>query len=711
MKNREAASMTNPPDAWVEDARNLDNAEQLLHSAHGILLETPAIADFLRNETNKRIVVAPKGYGKTFLLKSKRILLQRNSENLSCLPENQLVDATISDSPSLSRADMQRFVDYTFWCQVWSAALMLSVVKSSAKYYPFDPDDFRSDVIRQVLLSSYPVSPFDALKRLINSDREFQQARRSHDLTALMSYYRQVRRPVAVFVDTIDEYFEGYVDRDDQSDADGSYLHRNKDSRIWIVGQLGICRAIRELLGVNPHVKIFVSIRKEAFNSLDYYDRNAVNISSLVVQLHYSADELSRIFDNNISAMQRDELVQPREATPIVRFIGTSNAMIVNPITKKSEVCFDFMLRHSLYRPRDLMLIGGKIAQIPAAERTQERIRAAVDQAAGEIVWHYLAEMRGLTDIPDRLLFGLIPSNVLDRSALKRTAEEYAARLKAKAFDAPDAHPFCALYRLGLLGVVRRNREQRDIQIFRRPHDIEPYGSNVTLPAERHYLIHPALDDIIAQASSDYIRAFHTRNVIGHGDRWREGKIFKCAAKGDLSRYSRVLNDPVVGEHFTRYLGSEFEKCKNEVEYAALESGDSVVLVDDSADRVLSAARSLQRAVRRFQVPQDFRFGAAVGPIAFSMTDKNGLNVRVPSAGIVIRAAARIEPHAAPGTMLCSEEFFSELDERNRPLFTPLAQTSLRGEGLLLGDDGVVVIRKNDEEEPIETRLFHAPLG
>ena len=182
--------MASLPD-WVEDARNLDNAEQLLHSAHGILLETPAIADFLRNETNKRIVVAPKGYGKTFLLKSKRILLQRISENLSCLPDNQLVDATISDSPSPSQADVQRFVDYAFWCQVWSAALMVSVVKSSAKFHPLDPSDFRSPVMRQLLLSSYPVSPFDALKRLINSDREFQQARRSHDLTTLMSYYRQ----------------------------------------------------------------------------------------------------------------------------------------------------------------------------------------------------------------------------------------------------------------------------------------------------------------------------------------------------------------------------------------------------------------------------------------------------------------------------------------------------------------------------------------
>src|SRR4051794_37157695 len=32
-----AASMANLPGAWVEDARNLDNTEQLLHSANGVL--------------------------------------------------------------------------------------------------------------------------------------------------------------------------------------------------------------------------------------------------------------------------------------------------------------------------------------------------------------------------------------------------------------------------------------------------------------------------------------------------------------------------------------------------------------------------------------------------------------------------------------------------------------------------------------------------
>ena len=699
--------MANLPDAWVEDARNLDNTEQLLHSAKGILEETPAIADFLRNETNKRIVVAPKGYGKTFLLKSKRILLQSGNDNPFCLPENQLVDATISDSPSLSQADMQRFVDYAFWCQVWSVALMTSVVKNSMNFSSVDPDDFRSPIIRQLLLSTYSVSPFDAFKRLVNSNREFQQARRTHDFTTLMSYYRQIRRPVAVFVDTIDEYFEEYVDRGQYAE-NASYLHRNKDSRIWIVGQLGICRAIRELLGVNPHIKIFASIRKEAFNDLDHYDRNAVNINSLVVQLHYTSDELSHIIDKNIAFMKRDNLVQPKGATPIARFIGASNIRIVNPITKKSEFFYDFVLRHTLYRPRDLMLIGGKIAQIPAAERTQERLRAAIDQAASEIIRHYLAEMRGFIEVPDRLLFSLIPTNVLERRDLKRIANAYAAKMKSREAEGFDEHPFCALYRLGLLGVVRRSREQKDLQIFRQPHDIEK--TNLILPAERLFLVHPALDDIIAQQSGDYVRAFHTYNVIGHGRRWHEGRIFKCAAKGDLSRYSRVLNDPVVGEHFTRYLGNEFEKCRREVEYAALESGDSVVLVDDSADRVLSAARSLQHAVQRFQVPQSFRFGAAVGAISFSTTTQaSGETASVPSAAIVIRAAARIEPYATAGTILCTEEFVSELDETARALFTPVDPLP-QMPGLALRENGMVAIRKNEQEEPIEVRLFQAAL-
>jgi class 3 adenylate cyclase len=148
------------------------------------------------------------------------------------------------------------------------------------------------------------------------------------------------------------------------------------------------------------------------------------------------------------------------------------------------------------------------------------------------------------------------------------------------------------------------------------------------------------------------------------------------------------------------------------VEYASLESGDSVVLVDDSADRVLSAARSLQQAVQRFQVPQNFRFGAAVGAISFSTTTQaDGETVSVPGAAIVIRVAARIEPYATVGTILCTEEFVSELDETAKALFMPVESPLSEGPGLGFRENGMVVIRKNEQEEPIEVRLFQATLS
>jgi hypothetical protein len=592
--------------------------------------------------------------------------------------------------------------------QAWSAALMTSVVKSSTRFLSLPFEEFKSPVIRHLLASPQPVSPFDALKRLITSEKDFHQAKRTHDFSTLMMHYKQIRRPIAVFVDTIDEYLEGYIDKGQNGD-ETNYIHKNHDSRIWVVGQLGMCRAIRELLGVNSHIKIFASIRKEAFNDLEYFDNNAININGLVVSLQYTKDDLLRIIDKNILYVRQENLVHPREANPIGRFLGSPNVRILNPITRRAELFYDFLLRHTLHRPRDLMLIGGLIDNTGPAHRTQERVHEAVYEAAAQMIRLYLAEMRGFADIPAKSIFGLIPKNVLSKTDICQISELYTKDMERRGLEINGMDPVISLYRLGLVGVVRRTREQKYIQLFRQPHEVEREEVSLFLPDEKYYLIHPALDEIIKRARTDYIATFHTTNLIGHGYSWEEAKFFKCATKGDIKRYSRVMNDPVVGDQFIRYLRREFENCRKEVEYAVLEGGDSVVFVDDSADRVISAARCIQEAARRFQIPQSFRFGAHVGAMAFSKGD--GRNAELPSVALVIRAAGRIEPYASPGTILCTQEFVSEVDESVRSNFTSV-KTSPSGEyGLLFSDDGSVVIRKSDEDEPINTKLFQLPLG
>ena len=219
----------------------------------------------------------------------------------------------------------------------------------------------------------------------------------------------------------------------------------------------------------------------------------------------------------------------------------------------------------------------------------------------------------------------------------------------------------------------------------------------MALPAEWHYLIHPcSLDYIIAQASSDYIRAFHTRKEIGHGIRWREGKIFKCAAKGDLSRYSRVLNDPVVGEHFARYLGNEFEKCKKEVEYAALEFGDLVVLVDDFADRVLSAARSLQPGNDASRCRKTFVSAPLSAPSRSQRRAQTATEHPGTERGHLAhpRRGADRAPCRARHVRHVLDPL--SLTREAGPFFTPITQMPSQRAGLLLGEDDVAVVAEND---------------
>jgi class 3 adenylate cyclase len=207
------------------------------------------------------------------------------------------------------------------------------------------------------------------------------------------------------------------------------------------------------------------------------------------------------------------------------------------------------------------------------------------------------------------------------------------------------------------------------------------------------------------------MKNYHTANLIRTMSLWRSGRIFKCAIKGDLRRYSKVMQDPVVGQQFSTYLKAAVVKIENEVEYSALEGGDAVVLVDDSADRVLAAARSLQRAVNRFQISQSFRFGAAVGPMGYETNERAQTEERkIPSVALVVRAAARIEPYAMPGTVLCTEDFLSQVDPIVRGSFRAFANNGTNGDDIRFEEDGNVVIKKSADDEPIRTRLHEVDL-
>jgi hypothetical protein len=112
--------------AWTVDADDIRVAEDFDES---LLHRTPEIDSFLTPERDdKFIVIATKGFGKTLLLKAKRILYQREGR-AGCLPTGSLLDKPIGDK-IFGREALAFFAASPLpWAKLWLAAIAVAILK------------------------------------------------------------------------------------------------------------------------------------------------------------------------------------------------------------------------------------------------------------------------------------------------------------------------------------------------------------------------------------------------------------------------------------------------------------------------------------------------------------------------------------------------------------------------------------------------------
>ena len=112
--------------AWTVDADDIRVAEDFDES---LLHRTPEIEAFLTpDRDDKFIVIGTKGFGKTLLLKAKRVLYQREGQAI-CLPSGNLLDKPIGDK-IFSRESIAFFAASPLpWSKVWLSAIALAALK------------------------------------------------------------------------------------------------------------------------------------------------------------------------------------------------------------------------------------------------------------------------------------------------------------------------------------------------------------------------------------------------------------------------------------------------------------------------------------------------------------------------------------------------------------------------------------------------------
>jgi len=346
---------------------------------------------------------------------------------------------------------------------------------------------------------------------------------------------------------------------------------------------------------------------------------------------------------------------------PLEAFLGRLTVTDVH--TREEEDAFEYVCRHTLLRPRDLMTIGERLTALRPDERRNEyRLKEAINQAATEIAHEYLAEIAPyVSGLKPELLFDRLPGHVISRAELELIGAD------DETHDGQEA--FTSLYRVGLLGYVQHDRVRGEWrQRFLRPGEAT-LETNGVLPRATHYLVHPVLFDVIARNNTAFLQRIDRVNIVGYDRPWREsGPVERtldlrqcCVLKADVQGFGALMRSGLDGP-----VRAVFEEAAKRwappAAIVEIRAGDAALIAADDPVALAQTARHLMDAV--YQAPGHPRLRIALhyGPV---QTDRRGANQRtVIVGGDAILCAARVEPLVEPGQIWATEDFRQQFLER-----------------------------------------------
>jgi predicted amidohydrolase len=479
--------------SYIRESRDWDNR---------ILVSNPSIENFLDTERDtKYFVVATKGLGKSFLIRFKRILYQDRYEDWNFIPKNLLVDK-VTPSIDFDESQISLLKDEEVWKDIWSLSILLSTLKSIKKYRNLFANEEIDEILCEIdnlgmvskLLKGYEETPLDYLGTILNKGyRGFYLLR--EELNRLLAVIRGKRVHTAIFIDDVDEIFFKHLKKSDVKSSRVGVLSND----IWYLSQIGLMKAVRTLSNVNPHIRVFSSIRNEAYLRMRDADDMSQQLAGNVLDLKYSKKELKEMFIKNIMIMDSQNLsnYELLKDDPIYSFLGLKS--IKHCRTDQPEEIFDYIYRHTLKRPRDIMSMGEALSLL--SDKNEDNIARTINTVANDIISsQYISEVSHHIDFPIeefKKLFDLINTRIIYKDDLKKICSKLNSQISCESKECSKCEKinvFGNLYKIGLLGVIERDNVTGEYrQRFLQPGEMTFENPKCILPQSKFYFIHPIL--------------------------------------------------------------------------------------------------------------------------------------------------------------------------------------------------------------------------
>lgn len=543
---------------WIVDADQI----QLNDFESEILYRNPLVNSFLNNDIALGIE-APKGLGKTFLIKCKRKKSQ--DRGIKCLPYDSMCD--ILDKVTLEESMYTYLEDYTNWIDLWKISICLSVIKS----------DFLQEEVLSELITTFPkdenelfiklynslfiVTPCQIMNHLINSSRASVRILQKH-LPTLIAAIKTINQPIHIFIDKTDQAL-----RDNLHFINGAtnVSRGPSNNSYWSYGQVALAEAAYNVFIQNAHIKVYFTIRSEALVGAESYTNLFLQIRSYVVKLEYDYNELLKMFNHYIDLENDQYLVLPWEKNKSREkaFVGVE--YIPHGYVKNeeggyiNEPFFEYLFRHTLKRPRDVMHICYRLCYSEVKELGNEierckEIRHTINKEARLILQAYLREMGPF--VFDRhpeqwdYFWHSVEKNVFTIDYAKficndinNALQESNSKCNKYCIECDCFKPFSALYNTGLLGVVSRNNVELDASTIQ----FQSTGNTIIntdedlLPQSELYFLHPMLTNKIENVRHNSGLRFDVCKDIVVGD----GRIVEEANILSVNRQETMMFNQV----------------------------------------------------------------------------------------------------------------------------------------------------------------------
>lgn len=674
---------------WIVDAKDIEFSSDV-HDFTGKLFHTTNTIDrFLdRSNSSELLVAAPKGFGKTLLLKAKRISV--NGSGVACLPENSLVDKPIGTPRIFSKQDITTIMASTdYWTSIWLISLTVSI----AKHVKILPTlKFNSEQLNEIKEDDNYKSVCDVFGIILSLSRRNYYIAYEDMGRVLVPSFRNIHKSIYVFIDNVDEYFESHLGMDQENSPLSGVLEK----KFWYSAQIGLATAARQLQGINSHIKICASIRKEVL-PLMLATETGLQLIGGMLDVTYQKEDLIDILNRNIDAEDDNNLVSPSSEDHFERFVGRRARYLKHLSTGEEELFEDFLIRHTLWRPRDLALLGRDVSSTPKERRSEKNIRERIIRSTVFIAKSYIAESKPhLHSVDEHIIIALLNKNVLSADEIKAISTQYDDLYNRANGTNLKCHIFCQLYKIGLIGHLSISSNLKEMtQSFLLPGEGPPEQTNI-LPNSEIYLVHPVLDSFIASLNSEYISNMNTLNVIGRGRIWRSESDYSFVLKGDVAGFSEIMSDPELSIRFGDIFKDIVSSATRTLVIGEIDGGDSVLLIDKNPINILNAARAICRGLYQSPINKKLRFGGSLGLVS--------INADKQVHGRTIRTAARIEPFAKVGTILIDGNFYNALTGVNTEMEFVKANTN--SHPTIPAVDDLFDVGKNESDLKTHVELY-----